>query len=82
LLDLVGAGRGHVEFLDAGLKDVDLEALADRATRVGIDIPFGWPDTFVEALVAQRNDASWPPASQQELRYRTVDLTRVSGSSQ
>jgi predicted nuclease with RNAse H fold len=62
-----------VEYLGAGVDDDKLNELAGRADMVGIDIPFGWPDAFVEAIYAHHNHQPWHVASQEELRYRRTD---------
>jgi hypothetical protein len=40
--------------------DAKLLELATGCTKVAIDAPFGWPDDFVDALVAHRAGAAWP----------------------
>jgi predicted nuclease with RNAse H fold len=67
-------GEATVEYLKAGIDDEKLHDLADRADKVGIDIPFGWPDAFVEAVCAHRNHTPWPSATKDEFRYRRTDL--------
>ena len=66
-------GEAVVEYLEAGIDDDKLNELAGRADRVGIDIPFGWPDAFVAAICAHHNHQPWHVASQDELRYRRTD---------
>ena len=34
--------------------------LVSRVTKVGIDVPLGWPSPFVEALRMHAHDGSWP----------------------
>ena len=46
-----------------------LEAI-ERADKVGIDAPFGWPDEFVDAVVAHRNGAGWPGREEDQDLYR------------
>lgn len=54
------AGRAVVADLRSGLDDdALLEAIAD-ADKTGIDAPFGWPDEFVDAVVAHRDGEPWP----------------------
>src|SRR3546814_4905134 len=52
-----------------------------------IDVPLGWPDEFIDAVVAHRDRRGWPPIAAEPpedrlpLRYRTTDLlTRISGA--
>jgi predicted nuclease with RNAse H fold len=63
-----------VEQLRAGVDDAELVRLFDLADRVGIDVPFGWPEAFVRAVVAHRERRGWPAASAEELRYRRTDV--------
>jgi len=44
--------RAEVVELAVGCDDAAIRRLVDGATRVGIDSPFGWPDDFVEFVVA------------------------------
>jgi predicted nuclease with RNAse H fold len=52
----------------------NVEAAADAADKVGIDVPFGWPQTFVSAVTAYHNYHMWPSATSLALRYRRTDL--------
>lgn len=45
-------GRVDVERLLLGADDVQVLAALDGAERGALDVPFGWPDPFVEFLVA------------------------------
>lgn len=40
--------------------DDDIVALVARVTRLGIDVPLGWPSPFVQALRMHADDGSWP----------------------
>lgn len=65
-----GAGVPVVSDLRSGLDDdALLEAIAD-ADKVGIDAPFGWPDEFIEAVVAHRDGAPWPGRGSDQDVYR------------
>jgi hypothetical protein len=48
----------------------------ESADRVGIDVPFGWPDQLPEVLKAYRDTASWnvAAASTNSLFFRATDL--------
>ena len=56
-----------------GLGDVDLLELIPNAAKVGIDCPFGWPDSFAAAVAAHHSFAPWPDADLVDLRYRYTD---------
>lgn len=62
-----------------GYDDAILAACAS-ADRVGIDCPFGWPDSFVGAVRAHAAREPWPGRHRtpqqdyrHELRYRATD---------
>lgn len=71
-----------VDELRSGLTDDDL--LEDYNTsnfeRVGVDCPFGWPSSFVDAITAHRRFEPWPGrhldsnAFRRGLRLRSTDV--------
>ena len=65
--------RGEVELtlLERGLGDEALLELIAASDKAGIDAPFGWPDPFVEAIVAHRDRGDWPGrgADQDSFRF-------------
>jgi predicted nuclease with RNAse H fold len=73
-------GAPRIEWLSRGVVD---DALVDRITaadKAGIDAPFGWPEPFVEAMIAHRDRASWPGRDhldgrefRRELSFRVTD---------
>ena len=65
-----GPGMPVVSELDSGLDDEALLEAVTGADKVGIDAPFGWPDEFVEAVVAHRDRASWPGGTEEQDLYR------------
>jgi predicted nuclease with RNAse H fold len=65
-----GPGRPVVSDLGSGLDDEALLDAIARADKAGIDAPFGWPDDFVDAMVAHRDRAGWPGAAQDQDVYR------------
>jgi predicted nuclease with RNAse H fold len=65
-----GVGRGTVSELRSGLDDRELLELIGGADKVAIDAPFGWPDDFVEAVVAHRDHAGWPGNVEDQDLYR------------
>jgi predicted nuclease with RNAse H fold len=62
-----------VEYLQAGIDDDELKRLAANAAKVGIDIPFGWPDAFVTSVSAHKRMEVWPGFTDEELRLRRTD---------
>jgi predicted nuclease with RNAse H fold len=69
-----------VMFDKRGATDQQLVEVALTADRVGIDAPFGWPDAFIDAVVAHQTGQPWPGrqsdpvANRRTLRYRATDL--------
>lgn len=53
--------------------DEDLIAAVETADFAGIDIPFGWPDAFVQALTAYQAGGAWPDIRPAEFCYRVTD---------
>jgi predicted nuclease with RNAse H fold len=78
---------GTVNFLDRPTHDDALVEAALRADMIGIDVPLGWPDAFIDALVAHRDRAGWPPVASEPpadrvaLSYRTTDLVARAGGA-
>ena len=73
---LVAWRRRHatVELLELGVDDERTYELADRVDKVGLDVPFGWPSVFVEAVARHHRSQPWPAADSRELRFRRTDL--------
>jgi len=59
-----------------GAGDRELRDLIELSDKVGIDVPFGWPSLFVEAISAHHSGRPWPEVHEhdQRLRYRATDL--------
>jgi hypothetical protein len=61
-----------------GADDTALLKAFAEADKVGIDAPFGWPDAFVEAVVAHRDGRAWPGLSddrkREALRFGHTDV--------
>lgn len=69
-----GDGSARVVGLRLGATDQDLVGAVLEADKCGIDAPFGWPDAFVDFLVAHR---SRRPQRELELSSRAGRLPLV-----
>jgi predicted nuclease with RNAse H fold len=65
-----GAGPPVVTDLRSGLNDENLLAAIADADKAGIDAPFGWPDEFVDAVLAHREGGRWPGRGEDQDLYR------------
>jgi hypothetical protein len=63
-----------VEFIALDITDEILLAIASTGDKVGIDVPFGWPDTFVRAVSAHHMQQEYPDAQSHDLRLRRTDI--------
>lgn len=68
------ARSAQVEALELGVDDARLRELAADVDRVGLDVPFGWPDGFVEAITMHKTFQGWPLEDVRSLRFRRTDL--------
>ncbi len=72
--------RAELADLVVGADDAEIRSLADGATRIGIDSPFGWPDDFVDFVVAHHRDGLSPGrrlddiANRRPLALRRTDV--------
>jgi hypothetical protein len=71
-----------IEWTDARARVVDIacgqddDALVKRiagADKAGLDVPFGWPHAFVEAVARFHAGGDWPEAALTALRFRETD---------
>lgn len=69
-----------VDLLPRPTEDDAILAAAREADMVALDVPLGWPDGFVQAVVAHHAGTGWPPVAypppgdRLPLRYRATDL--------
>lgn len=74
---------GTVRLLARPTEDDALVEAVQQADLTGIDIPLGWPDAFVEAVIAHRDGRGWPaieippPTDRVALSYRATDLASI-----
>jgi hypothetical protein len=66
--------------VESGADDAMLQAVIAEAHTVGIDVPFGWPDAFVNAIAEYGRNGFWPPTvttdskeAPRRLQYRETD---------
>ena len=73
-----GEGAGRIESLQLGVNDARILALIGAVDKAGIDVPFGWPAAFVEAVGSLGSGGEWPAsyghADTAAYRYRRTDL--------
>jgi len=76
---------GTVACAPRPIDDDRIVAAVVAADMAGLDVPLGWPDAFVDALVAHRSGAGWPVASEEPaegrrgLRFRVTDRRLQTG---
>ena len=70
-----GAAKAFVLEIQKGLSNESFLALirSTRATKVGIDVPFGWPDEFVDAVYSHKNGGRWPAVDRKLMQSRQTD---------
>lgn len=76
---VTAAGEFRVESVSVGVHDAAVVEAAGTATKVGVDVPVGWPGPFVELITAHTSGtAHTPPSSDKQWRrqfvYRATDL--------
>jgi hypothetical protein len=65
-----GAKGPAVADMRIGVDDAALLELILAADKAGIDAPLGWPDDFVEAVVAHRDRVEWPGRGEDQDSFR------------
>lgn len=68
-----------VEDVQVGADDDTIVSAVKTSRKTGVDVPFGWPRTFVELLEAHRTANLSPPPStgpdwKRQVLYRATDL--------
>jgi hypothetical protein len=66
-------GRARVLDIACGQDDDALLERIGGADKAGLDVPFGWPDAFADAVARFHAGGRWPDASVVALRYRETD---------
>jgi predicted nuclease with RNAse H fold len=66
-------GEAKASVPELGVDDERLIALATDAHRVGVDVPFGWPRAFVDAVAAHQQGNPWPDNTTRDLSFRATD---------
>jgi len=70
--------HASVTALALGVDDDTIARLMVTVVKLGIDVPFGWPTAFVDAVAQHSRDGSWPADylhdDNSALRYRRTDL--------
>ena len=72
------ANSATVTSLTSSFDDDQLTDLVAGVTKLGIDVPLGWPIAFVEAVTMHSADGSWPRdyvhSHNGAYRYRQTDI--------
>lgn len=63
-----------IDTLKVCLTDDDLIFLGQKAGKIGVDVPFGWPRQFVQVVSAHSEGTAVGDFSTPELRFRATDL--------
>lgn len=65
--------RPTVDALSKGATDSRLLELFRGSDKIGIDAPFGWPVSFVQAIRGYSTATVWPTCDVSDLRFRRTD---------
>lgn len=65
--------RAVVTHLTCGVTDAVVLNWHTRSDKIGIDVPLGWPLTFVRAVEKYARGEKWLNAPSERLRYRATD---------
>lgn len=71
-------GRGEATLVCAEADDADIERSLSRGDKIGVDVPLGWPDAFVEAVTLHHAGRCWTCeaetiAQRKDLQFRATD---------
>jgi hypothetical protein len=69
-----GAGVARVTAVERPVEDAGLQRAADGLSKLGVDVPLGWPRAFVAAIAAHQQLGRWPTGDARALRFRRTDL--------
>jgi predicted nuclease with RNAse H fold len=78
---------GTVALAPRPVLDGDIVTAVLGCDMAGFDVPLGWPDEFIDALVAHRAQQGWPPSAtvppvdRVPLRFRRTDLVTIASGS-
>jgi predicted nuclease with RNAse H fold len=66
-------GAAAVVALDQPVTNAGLVSAFEDVEKLGVDVPLGWPQPFVDAITTHSRLRPWPPTSTQDLRFRFTD---------
>lgn len=67
-------GRAEIKSLTVPADDNAVVALSVDADKIGVDVPLGWPNSFIKAVGKHQVAEKWPSSTNHELRYRRTDV--------
>ena len=60
--------------VECGQDNESLLGLLNQADKAGVDVPFGWPDAFVDELTRYHGGGPWFAEDRAPLKFRATDL--------
>ncbi len=67
-------GSARIEAVEGPLDDGRIDALlSERVDKIGVDVPLGWPDAFVDAIGRHRSGEAFGEADIAQLARRETD---------
>jgi Protein of unknown function (DUF429) len=67
------SGAAEVSSVELNVDDWRFAELAAECDKIGMDVPFGWPVAFAEAIGRHHRHESWPSVASGALRFRDTD---------